>query len=675
MAMLLLPIVYLLLISALVYVLWLYATEVLPQISPNFLTVVLYAGPLVAGAIVVFFTLKPFLAQRPERPPRLSLDPNRERLLVDFVERLCVLLRAPRPWRIDVDLQPNASASLQGGVRSLLRRRIVLTIGLPLVAGLNTSELAGVLAHELSHFGQGTGMRLTFVISSINLWFARVAFERDKWDRQLENSTARDFRVRMVLGLARASVAATRSILKGLLWAGHVVSCFLLRQMEYDADRCQALLSGSGAFESCIRRINGMALASQMVGQELQRAWARHELPDDIPYLVAQRFRHAGQLIDRAVDEAATKATGMFETHPAMGDRIGAVRKLNTPGVFRDDRPAADLFSNFADLSRTATRQFYEKQQSLSLDGVRLVPSDSFLAGEEGGDRQRRALATFFEGTPFSISPLPTAPPASSMLVEDLLRQFGDARQRMRREQARANDALRRYEGSGVRFVNLALAQHLTPLGVELSQLPINLRLEDIQVVGIDGAIARARTRASTERDAVLVELAALEQSAVDRIEAALALLRHTPGPLIDVDTPALLDQAYACGAFLNALDALRPAMRELHAGGVTLKVLEDATVRHPNPAAVKHQISKLQDEMLPILRRVVANACHFPHPLGEAGAGTIAAYLTGPGELTLAFALPRLLLLADQCFSRVIEITVAVEHAWSEQPAASTGS
>ena len=270
----------------------------------------------------------------------------------------------------------------------------------------------------------------------------------------------------------------------------------------------------------------------------------------------------------------------------------------------RDDRPAADLFSNFPNLSRTATRQFYEKQHSLSLDGVRLVPS---------------------------------ALPTSSMWVEDLLRQLGDARQRMRREQARANDALRRYARSGVRFVNLALAQHLTPLGVEQSQLPINLRLEDIQAAGIDGAIARARRRASTERDAVLVELAALEQSAIDRIETALALLRHTPGPLIDVDTPALLDQACACGAFLNALDALRPAIaRTARRRGD----LESARRCHGAPSQSRR---------------------------GETSNLEVAGRDAAPGELTLAFALPRLLLLADQCFSRVIEITVAVEHAWSE--------
>jgi len=672
--MLLLPISYLLLIGALAYTLWWYATVALSSVSLSFMTVPLYASPLVAGGILVFFTLKPFLAERAKAQPRMSLDTEHERLLVAFVERLCVLLRAPRPSRIDVDLQPNASASLQDGIRSLLRRKIVLTIGLPLVAGLNTRELAGVLAHELSHFSQGAGMRLTYVISSINVWFARVAFERDKWDEWLEKSTADDFRtgtsatnvvMAIAMVLARVSVAVTRWILKIFFWIGHAISCFLLRQMEYDADRCEALLSGSEAFESCMRGIYGMTLASHMIGQELQRGWAQRELPDDLPYLMAQRLRHAGQRIDRLVDEEVAKPTRLFDTHPAMGDRIHAVRYLEARGVFHDDRPASSLFANFTELSRTATRQFYEKQNHLSLDGIRLVHSETLLAGVEGVDRQRQAVFGFFEGTPFAVSRIPSAPRGTAGLSDDLLLQLLEARRRMRREQARTKDAMRRHEESGVRLINLTVARHLTALGVELSQLPINLRLEDIEKGGVQEAIARALTRASTERDLLHVELAALDQAAIDRIETALALLPCTPSPLIGAGAATLEGEALKAGTLLNALDAARPAMRELHAGAVALSVLGNASGTHPNPAAVKGQISKLHDELMPIFHRVVASVGDLPHPLPDAGAGTVAAYLSTPGELTLAFTLPRLLSLSDQCFARVIEIVMAVEDAW----------
>ena len=55
---------------------------------------------------------------------------------------------------------------------------MVLLIGLPLAAGLSLRQFAGVLAHEFGHFSQGFGMRLTYVIRSINIWFMRVVYER-----------------------------------------------------------------------------------------------------------------------------------------------------------------------------------------------------------------------------------------------------------------------------------------------------------------------------------------------------------------------------------------------------------------------------------------------------------------------------------------------------------------
>ncbi len=209
---------------------------------------ILYAGPAVAGGILVFFMLKPLFARRPKRAELLSLDPVEEPLLFAFVQRICQLVQAPMPCRIDVDCQVNASASLRRGLWS---RDLVLTIGLPLAAGLDMRQFAGVLAHEFGHFAQGAGMRLTYVIRNINFWFARVVFERDKWDQQLEQSAKRvDFRVGVMLHAARGCVWLTRRILWALMHAGNAISCFMLRQMEYDADGYESKVAGSDAFES-----------------------------------------------------------------------------------------------------------------------------------------------------------------------------------------------------------------------------------------------------------------------------------------------------------------------------------------------------------------------------------------------------------------------------------------
>ncbi len=209
-----------------------------------------YLGPAAAGAILVFFMVKPLFARQQRAVEPLTLDPMQEPLLFGFVEKICALVRAPMPSRIDVDCQVNASASLRHGLWS---RDLVLTIGMPLASGLDMQQFAGVLAHEFGHFAQGAGMRLTYVIRKINFWFARVVYERDRWDVQLDKAAeSAGFRIGIVLHTARGCVWLTRRILWALMHAGHAISCFMLRQMEYDADSYEAKLAGERDF--CLDR-------------------------------------------------------------------------------------------------------------------------------------------------------------------------------------------------------------------------------------------------------------------------------------------------------------------------------------------------------------------------------------------------------------------------------------
>ena len=102
----------------------------------------------------------------------LELDAASEPALFAFVNRLCRALGAPLPERVFVDLEVNASAAFHRNWWGLLRGRLTLTIGLPLVAGVNVHQLAGILAHEFGHFSQRAGMRLIFLIVTIRNWFA-----------------------------------------------------------------------------------------------------------------------------------------------------------------------------------------------------------------------------------------------------------------------------------------------------------------------------------------------------------------------------------------------------------------------------------------------------------------------------------------------------------------------
>lgn len=383
-AMVLLPILYVAMIGAAAWGVYYWATHftfLLKSMSGGvriyFFRVLLYGGPLFIGLIVVLFMVKPLFARRAPRAQPLALNPGAEPVLFMFITKICETIRAPFPKRIDLDCQLNASAGFRRGAWSLFGNDLVLTIGMPLVAGLNLREFAGVVAHEFGHFTQGFGMRLSYVIRSINAWFARVVFERDAWDLTLDEwAEAEEGWLAIVVGFARLAVWLSRQLLTLLMLLGHGIGCFMLRQMEYDADSCEIKLAGSETFEASTRRIHVLNQALGQSYKNMHTSWnLNRRVPDNFP---AYLLHHDASLLDaqrtKLEDSMGLAPTGMFDTHPSNGDRIRRARLANEPGVFHLDSPATGLFSNFEVPAKQVTRLHYADDLGLPVAMALFAP-------------------------------------------------------------------------------------------------------------------------------------------------------------------------------------------------------------------------------------------------------------------------------------------------------------
>jgi Zn-dependent protease with chaperone function len=215
-AMVLLPLLYVLIIvAAAAAVLWwaLHGLDLLTHGTLGSLKIrlFLYLAPLVGGGSVPVFLIKPLFSRTSTSPGDATVDPRNQPLLFAFVKRLAAVVGAPVPDRVILDCEVNAGAGLELG---LLRREgsaLVLSIGLPLVAGLTLPQFAGVLAHEFGHFSQGTGMRLGRTIRGVNAWFHRVVYERDGWDEALQRGRKRRLDVSRIWEHSSRSVSAASS--------------------------------------------------------------------------------------------------------------------------------------------------------------------------------------------------------------------------------------------------------------------------------------------------------------------------------------------------------------------------------------------------------------------------------------------------------------------------------
>lgn len=382
-AMLLLPALYVGLIVGVGYLLFLHATVNVTPISQMrswYATVFLYIGPLVIGVILLFFMVKPLFARRSRSAPVRTLHVAEEPLLFALVTRVAQTVGAPEPKRIDVDCQANATA----GFESFLAGDMVLTIGLPLAARLSVSQLAGVVAHELGHFSQRTGMRLSYLVRSIDAWFARIVCERDDWDQRLLNGAEREDWLALVYQLSLICVWLTRRVLWVLMALGQAMSCFMLRQMEYDADRYETRLAGTEAFTETSRTLLALTVATDAVNQLTTMSWIRNQrLPDDLGALInACADRIAPEEILRMEAALAKTGAGFFDTHPAHGERLASAHRANAPGVIHLNVPATLLFKDFDRTSRGVTREFFGKLLGKRVVRDAFVPATTFLEGE-----------------------------------------------------------------------------------------------------------------------------------------------------------------------------------------------------------------------------------------------------------------------------------------------------
>ncbi|MFM8931173.1 MAG: M48 family metalloprotease, partial [Gemmataceae bacterium] len=419
--MILLPLIYLALIAAVAYGVWYHAvnhTSIFTsgtttsaanrgkEIAGRFM---LYLTPILAGGILILFMLKPLFAKALPRPGRRSLKKEDEPLLFDFVARVCDAVGSPKPTRIDIDNQVNASASFRSGFRSFLGNDLVLTIGMPLAAGLNMRQFGGVLAHEFGHFAQGAGMRLSFVIRSINFWFDRVVNERDQWDDKLKDwSSSLDLRIGWMLYLARFGVWLTRKLLWCLMMAGHFFSGVLMRQMEFDADRHEARFAGCDAFASTARQLHILNLAENGAMSDLGDFHQEGRLGDNLPKLILLNIDQMPAELKTKVDLVISESTtGLFDTHPADSARIQCAKREETEGIFRLELPAGNLFRDFDQTSKDVTWDFYHEIFGEALDKSDIHPVEGLVERQKTEQQTMTALTRFFRCKPLMFRPMP----------------------------------------------------------------------------------------------------------------------------------------------------------------------------------------------------------------------------------------------------------------------------
>lgn len=349
--------------------------------NPGYLRLIGFTAGLLGALLLTIFLLRPLVASTDHGPQPVRLDPAREPILFDLVERVTDAVGAPMPEEILVDSDANASARLTHGAFS---KGLTLTIGMPLLYGLDLQSLTGVLAHEFGHFTQRVGMRSSSLVHQINYWFHRQIHERDNWDRFVEGWLETD-NVILTLAAALAQLGSflVRLLLHLLSMLAALFSFSLSREMEYDADRYEISLVGSNAYEKTANAMRTLGAGHQMAVADVSMAFDSDRKVDNLPKLAAQKSANFTDKEQQAmmadIDEVNSS---MFDTHPSDKARIRKAKEMDMPARFVHTGPASKLLREPDRLSRLVTLQWY-RSFGVDVGPDDLIPLESF-ASETG---------------------------------------------------------------------------------------------------------------------------------------------------------------------------------------------------------------------------------------------------------------------------------------------------
>lgn len=563
MMMVILPLVYLAVIIGIGFGVYYHATHSVALFKwsgGGWLRIILYLAPIFSGAILLFFMIKP-LFMRWRKVNTIQLAPEKEPLLFAFVAEVCNRVGAPAPQSIEINCDINAMASFRRGFMSFLSNDLTLTIGMPLVAGVNMKQFAGILAHEFGHFTQGFAMRFNYIIQTINAWFRQFVHEKDAIDDLLDRWSAnKDFRVAIIFWLAKICVWITNQILRIFMFMGSMISSYLLRQMEYDADRYEILLAGSDTFAATLTQISAINIAYQNAFNDLYQSFTENKLVNDIPNLTRTCLEKLPKDIDAQIKESINnQKTGKFDTHPSDLNRIQNAHRKNARGIFHLVEPATRLFTNFDSVSQEVTGLFYLGRFGPGYKSKKMLSIADLESEQDVAREEEKALARFFMNTVNIYQPVKLELSEKKDIPKDnLIHTITESRQRMQPALAKARQALEQVENAETRRLQVMQIDALLEIGIRINTQEFDLS------DGSKETLEKEIERAKSARDLALAQLEEITGYSIMRLQSVFHLLKFSEPALSLANSRDLTEEFLQLNGVLDALCSQRATFLRL---------------------------------------------------------------------------------------------------------------
>ena len=301
---------------------------------------------------------------RPGEPEGLLLTPQQAPQLWQTVREMAVAAGTRAPDEIRLVPEVNAAVSEDTKLLGLVGGTRRLYLGMPLLQTFTVDQMRSVIAHELGHYS-GSHTRLSAVAYRGRVAMHETLSRVGRWN---------------VFGWVFKAY--------GRLYL--LVSNAVTRRQEFEADQVSVRVAGVEAAVSSMREIPVVDAAWNFYfGRYVAHGWEIGYAPDDIfggfRELYVARTEELAALRQQEPDEE----TSRWDTHPAIGDRIAAMRALPPVAHPADWRPAAVLLPQLDGAGLALQREV------VNFGSRTVLPWADFTAASLIAAQQRRADRVF----------------------------------------------------------------------------------------------------------------------------------------------------------------------------------------------------------------------------------------------------------------------------------------
>ncbi|MDB4673516.1 M48 family metallopeptidase [Verrucomicrobiales bacterium] len=333
-------------------------------------SILVYVKGFGAAFLAVFLIKGLFFKTDSGQPKDFEVTPEQEPQLFAFLERLANETGAPKPHRVFLSADVNASVSYDLTILNFIfPSRKNLNIGLGLVNALSLSEFKAVLAHEFGHFAQNT-MAVGRWVYMAQQVATQLIFHRNFLDAFLSGLSRFDLRFAWIGWLLKLVVWSIRSVLDSALGVVMLAHRALSREMEFQADLVAVKSTGSDALIHALFKLGpadeAWAEAKNFVIGELDAGHAtsdvfaiqseiidqRRRILDDPEFGHAPALPQSDQDKHRIFTADVAQPPQMWSTHPQNHLRENNAKQTYIPAEIKE----GSAWEAFADPEELKTK-------------------------------------------------------------------------------------------------------------------------------------------------------------------------------------------------------------------------------------------------------------------------------------------------------------------------------